>query len=427
MRIALTVVIGLLLYVSGVLIGSLSVVGVPGAMDGTGELSAIGVLVVLVVWVLWLTVFVRTRWPWVPLLAGAVCGLAGGDVLLLLVGVFHAVVRLPRRPALVATASGIAVVLWAVIRACVRAPGHNPFAILFAPEGVPLVGADAHIFTRETALALDVLTITSGIVAVGIAAGVGYLVRRTRRMRSVEAVAAHQTERSEALTEQLARQSERQMLARELHDTLSHRLSVISLQSGAFEVAGDGERATEAAAAVRREARASLDDLRDLVSGVRDGTAGGTRPVNSDATAPAHASLRTVPDLIESVRCAGTDITAVIVLEDVERAPAVLSRTVYRIVQESLTNAMKHAPGRPVTVDVRVSAKAGARVLVSNPSVPGEQAAVGDLAGSGGGMGLVGIEERVRMVGGDVAIGEREGAFVIDVRLPPFTERAGPV
>src|SRR5699024_6535276 len=102
-----------------------------------------------------------------------------------------------------------------------------------------------------------------------------------------------QTERSEALTEQLARQSERQMLARELHDTLSHRLSVISLQSGALEVAGDDAQAAEAAAAVRREAKASLDDLRDIVSGARDTAAGAPGSVLTDTTAPALASLRT--------------------------------------------------------------------------------------------------------------------------------------
>lgn len=424
LRIALDIVIGLLLYVSGVLVGSLSLVGVPGAMDESGELSGVGAIVFLLVWLLWLTVFVRTRWPLVPLIAGAVCGLMGGDVLLLLVGVFHAVVRLPRRPATVATATGIAVVVWAVVRACVRAPGYNPFAFLVAPEGVALTGPDAHVFSPQTALAIDVLTIVSGVVALGIAVGVGYLVRRTRRMRSVEAVAAHQAERSEALTEQLARQSERQMLARELHDTLSHRLSVISLQSGALQVAGDDARAAEAAAAVRREAKASLDDLRDLVSGVRDGTAGVPGAALTDTSAPALATLRTVPDLIASVRSTGADVAAVVVLEDVEQAPALLNRTVYRIVQESLTNALKHAPGRPVTVDLRVSAEQGARILVSNPSAPGSEAR-GELAGSGGGMGLIGIEERVRMVGGEVSIGPRGESFVVDVRLPPFAERAG--
>ncbi|WP_332839735.1 sensor histidine kinase [Brevibacterium yomogidense] len=425
LRIALDIVIGLLVYVSGVLVGSLSLIGVPGAMDESGELSGVGAIVFLLVWMLWLTVFVRTRWPLVPLIAGAVCGLMGGDVLLLLVGVFHAVVRLPRRPATAATATGAAVVVWAVVRACVREPGYNPFAFLVAPEGVALTGPDAHVFSPQTALAIDVLTIVSGAVALGIAVGVGYLVRRTRRMRSVEAVAAHQTERSEALTVQLARQSERQMLARELHDTLSHRLSVISLQSGALEVSRDDARAAEAAAAVRKEAKASLEDLRDLVSGVRDGTAGATRTVLTDTT-PALATLRTVPDLIASVRSTGPDVTAIIVLEDVDRAPALLSRTVYRIVQESLTNAMKHAPGRPITVDLRVSAEHGARIFVSNPSVP-EQEALGDLTGSGGGMGLIGIEERVRMVSGEVSIGPRGDSFVVDVRLPPFTERAGHV
>lgn len=107
-----------------------------------------------------------------------------------------------------------------------------------------------------------------------------------------------------------------------------------------------------------------------------------------------------------------------------------LDRAVYRIVQEALTNAMKHAPGVPVTVDVRVSAHDGARILVANPlGAPpqsGEARAVGDgvdLSGTGGGMGVPGIEERARMLGGHVVVGPRGDAFVVDVQMPAFADR----
>lgn len=430
LRIVGDVAVGLLLFVIGIFVSSLSTIGVPGAFDASGELSNLGVLVVLLFWVLWLTVFVRTRWPWIPIAAGALSGLLGGDVLLLLIGMFHGVVRLPRRAAIVTTAAGAAVVVWAIVWGCLRHPALNPFAFVFVPESEPLMGVDTPELPPGTALGVDLLTIGAGIVSLAIAVGVGCLVRRTRRMRTVEAVAARQTQRSESLTDELARQTERQLLARELHDTLSHRLSVISLHSGALEVAGDDQRSVEAAAALRREAKASLDDLRDLVSGVREGTPGAQRPAVGESSATVVASVRTVPDLVESVAAAGVDIRPVLLLQDLERVPTVLDRAVYRIVQEALTNAMKHAPGVPVTVDVRVSAHDGARILVANPlGAPpqsGEARAVGDgvdLSGTGGGMGVPGIEERARMLGGHVVVGPRGDAFVVDVQMPAFADR----
>ena len=433
LRIVGDVAVGLVLFVVGIFVSSLSTIGVPGAFDASGELSTIGVLVVLVFWILWATVFVRTRWPWIPLAAGALSGLVGGDVLLLLIGMFHCVIRLPRRTAIITTAAGAAVVVWATVWAWLRHPALNPLAFVFVSEPQHLMGVDTPVPPPGTALGVDLLTIGAGVISLAIAVGGGCLVRRTRRMRTVEAVAVRQTQRSESLSDQLARQSERQLLAQELHDTLSHRLSVISLHSGALEVAGDDPRSVEAAAALRREAKASLDDLRNLVSGVREGTPDAPRPAAGESSAPVVASVRTVPDLVESVGAAGVDVRPVLLLQDLESVPTVLDRAVYRIVQEALTNAMKHAPGVPVTVDVRVSAHGGARMLVSNPlgaPHPGEEArAAGhgvDLAGTGGGMGVPGMEERARMLGGQAAVGPRGDAFVVDVRMPPFADRGDP-
>ena len=433
LRTAGSVAVGLALFVVGIVVSSLSVIGVPGAFDANGELSSIGVLIVLVFWILWLTVFVRTRWPWIPLAAGALSGIIGGDVLLLLIGMFHGIIRLPRRAAILTTVAGASVVVWATVWTCLRHPGLNPFAFLFVPASQPLMGVDAPDPPPGTALGVDLLTIGAAIVSLAIAVGVGYLVRRTRRMRAVEAVAVRQTQRSESLSDELARQSERQLLAQELHDTLSHRLSVISLHSGALEVAGGDQRSVEAAAALRREAKASLDDLRDLVSGVREGTPGAPRPAAGESSAPVVASVRTVPDLVESVAAAGVDVRPVLLLQDLDRVPTVLDRAVYRIVQEALTNAMKHAPGVPVAVDVRVSAHDGARILVSNPlGAPpdGEEIrAAGhgvDLSGTGGGMGVPGIEERARMLGGQAAVAPRGNAFVVEVQMPPFADRGVP-
>lgn len=432
-RIAGDIAVGVLLYVVGLVIVMIASTGMHGAFGADGQLSGVGVLLVLLGWVLWLTVFVRSRWPWVPLAAGLVLALLGGDVLLLLIGVFHAVVRLPRRQAVGAAVTGAVVVAAALVRTAVRAPQYNPFAIFVLPPDAVLHDGMHYDISSDTAIVLRVLVLTLGIAAIGIAAGVGYLVRRTRRMRTVETFAAHQTERSEALTEQLARQSEREMLARELHDTLAHRLSVISLHSGALMVsAGDPERTVQTATALQREAKASLEEVRSIVRDVRGedrsqvGAAG-------TAAAPALATLRTVPDLVASFRATGAPVSATLLLEDLDSAPAVLQKAVYRIIQESLSNAIKHAHGADVTVDVRASAIEGVHVVVSNPldrrvRVRDQGAADGVaadgmdayLAGSGGGMGLIGIQERARLVGGDAEAGPREGRFVVEVTLPPW-------
>ena len=372
LRIAVDVLVGVLLWVAGFFIVMAASVGMHGGAGPDGMLSDLSFLLIIVSWLLWLTVFVRSRWPWITLGTGIVIALLGGDVVLLLIGVFHAVLRLPRRQAWIAAGLGVVVVAGSVVRTVVLTPLYNPFAILFMPTGVPEPAITEEHFSSTTVLTLRIVALAFGIAALVIAVGAGYLVRRTRRLKAVEAAAAHQTERSEALTVELARESERQMLARELHDTLAHRLSVISLHSGALEVsANDPQQTARIATALGQEARASLEDVRSLVSDVR-GDAQASPSAGAPGGAgrpPALVSLRTVPDLIASVRATGVPVTATLLLEDVDRAPAVLEKAVYRIVQEALTNVMKHAPGAEATVEVRVSATTGAHVLVTN-SVP---------------------------------------------------------
>lgn len=429
LRIGGDIAIGLVLFVVGCVVVMFASTGMIGAFGEDGVLTNVGVLQVLVGWVLWLTVFVRTRWPWVPVVAGALLALLGGDIVLLLIGVFQVVVRLSRRQAFVAASLGGAIVVASLVRTVARAPQHNPFSIFFLPQEALLRGATAQDFSTDTALALRILVLALGAAALLVAVGGGFLLRRTRRMKAVEAAAAHQTQRSEALTDQLARESERQMLARELHDTLAHRLSVISLHSGALETsANDPETTVRIATALGQEARASLEDVRSLVGDVRGDAQERGQPADSGRP-PALVSLRTVPDLIASVRATGVPVTATLLLEDVDRAPAVLEKAVYRIVQESLTNVMKHAPGAEATVEVRVSAATGAHVLVTNPvppkagreeKGPAASGAVADLSGSGGGRGLIGIRERAQLVGGEFFTGVHGDRFVVDVRLPPF-------
>lgn len=405
-----------------------------------GELNDTGVVTILLMLPIWGTVFLRHRWPWVPFAAGAVLTLGWGDAFLLLIGIFHLVIRAPRRQAIIASAVGSALVIMAAIRMCLSPAEHNPFGILFLPDPTQVTGAEAAVPAEDSFSAITILTIAAAGIGLGISLGVGALLRRTKRMRTVESIAERETLRSESLSAELARKSEREMLARELHDTLSHRLSVISLHSGALEVGTDtNPEVASTASALRQEARASLEDLRHLVDGVRGGRLNDPEPRQAPSAPPNQASMRSIPDLVASVQNAGLGIRPSIMLQDIETCPAALDRAIYRIVQEALTNAMKHAPASPVNLTLTFSAAGGTRISVTNPTmtppspVPPQWSPISpgpapesfsSLTSTGSGAGLVGIRERVEMFGGEASIGVVDAEFRVQVTFPPLRSEA---
>lgn len=454
MRIVVSILVGVVLFLFGAFTSVMALTANTWAF-ADGIISNTGTVTFLLLVPVWATVFLRQKWPWAPFIVGALLTAGWGDAFLLLIGLFHLVIRASKRQAIVASAVGAVLVIGATVRMCLAPAVLNPFALFFLPDPEQMTNLDAPTPPADSLLAITLVTIASAVIGLGISLGVGVLLRRTRRMKAVETIAARQTQRNESLAAEIARQSERELLARELHDTLSHRLSVISLHSGALEVGGKDESdVASTASALRLEAHASLEDLRHLVGGVRDGTLAGVGPHKEQSTPPAEASMRSIPQLITSVQSTGTIIRPSIIIQDVESAPSVLDRAVYRIVQESLTNAMKHAPNAPVTLEVSASADLGARIIVTNPApsstnrfqppqhpvaevaaglppYPTTQPRVGPsntggqwtLSSTGSGAGLEGIRERVTMLGGEVFIGVREGSFIVDVELPPFSDR----
>lgn len=423
---AASILVGVIAYVTGLVISALALQANPWAFGSNGELTNTGIVVVLLLSLVWLSVFVRRRWPLVPFIAGAPLAASWGDGLLLLIGLFHIVIRGTRVRMIVTAVIGSVLVIAGVIRHYLLPPALNPFGLMIVGDPAVITDVEASAPPADSLLAMNLLTVIAGVVGLGVSIGFGLLLRRTRRMKAVETIAQRETERSESLSTELARQSERNLLARELHDTLSHRLSVISLHSGALEVGtqDDAEVAT-VASALRREARASLDDLRDLVGGVREGTFGGQSQLGPTSTPPSLPSMGSIPQLIASVQATGTQIRPSIIMQDLESAPTVLDRAVYRIVQESLTNALKHSPGTPVDLSLSVSANQGARIVVANalPTTRTNEYPESDLSTSGSGAGLEGIRERTHLLSGTVSIGPREGLFVVDVSFPPFERR----
>jgi signal transduction histidine kinase len=203
---------------------------------------------------------------------------------------------------------------------------------------------------------------------------------------------------------------ERTMLAHELHDSLGHTLTMMVVQSGAaghvFDQ--DPEFARQALGNIETSGRQALGELDRILGLLREGDRGERAP---------QPDLSRIPALIDQLQVAGLEVR--LVTEGaVDRVPREVSRYGYRIVQEALTNVLKHAGAVPA--DVRIHRTAGAlEVEVCDDGPAGGPPASAGATGLGGGRGLVGVRERVALLGGSVEAGPRpDGGFRVWARLP---------
>jgi signal transduction histidine kinase len=201
---------------------------------------------------------------------------------------------------------------------------------------------------------------------------------------------------------------ERSRIARELHDVLAHNLSVMVVQaSGARRIVDrQPERAVEVAALIERTGREALAEIRHLFGTVRRGD-------GDDLSGP--PSIARVDGLARRARAAGLGVELRVVGDPVA-LPAGIDLTAYRIVQEALTNALKHAGSARASVTVSYEPNE----LVLSIEDDGEGSREGfDLDAAGGGHGLVGMRERAALYGGLVQAGRRRGGgFAVHARLP---------
>jgi signal transduction histidine kinase len=227
---------------------------------------------------------------------------------------------------------------------------------------------------------------------------------QTRDLRAdLAAAQAREARLAQAEAAHLAVEEERARIARELHDVAAHGTSLIVVQSvaaqGVFD--SDREKVRSALEAIEAEARETLKEMRRLLADIRP---------SSDGDDPVHAAPETLESLVARVRAAGQPVEA-----DIECAGGLgdrLELTVYRCVQEALTNAIKHAPGARTKVLVRC-ARERVEIDVENgrserPSMRGE-----------GGQGLAGMRERVTLLGGTLMAEPTEaGGFHLRLSIP---------
>ena len=422
-------------------------------LEAAGILTGLGLLVAF---------FLRRRWPVAITVASALAGI--GVYLDTTVGLiaFTTVVRRARSlrdPLPWATGALLAV---GTLTALFRDASYGA-------TGSSMIGAfnssspDPHAVTHVSVMQVLFLA----VVAMSLPVGVGLWLRardgeKKARRRAQEAAdasaqaertAQEQTRTSTRLADTVSLQAERERVAREVHDGLGHRLSLLALHAAALEQgvletsessnAPEGSQAPDSAGAVgeddpraaaqrvRQEAQGAMRDLRSLLAVLRE-------PVGAVEPAPRLEDLR---EVVDGVLAAHQPLSSSIYLDRAAQADEVLSRAVYRIVQESLTNARKHSPGTSVQLRVEGGPDTGIDITCSNrisrtepeaqdpepyevPQTSGTDR--GAASGPGvvvgdpqGGSGLRGMAQRAAICGGTFHAGpDGQGRFVVSAHLP---------
>lgn len=248
-------------------------------------------------------------------------------------------------------------------------------------------------------------------VVYGAAAVTGFYIGARRELAANRYEQARAAEREQALIADTVREAERTRIAREMHDVLAHRISLVALHAGALVYRDNLTRAqtAETAATIQDNAQLALTELRQVLGVLRSGDG------EHDVEAP-QPTLAELPALLADSREAGTEVILDVsqLVGTLDLVPTTLSRNAFRIVQETLTNARKHAPGAPVRValtgapgdrlDVEVSNPIGVRAGIALPSA---------------GVGLAGLTERAVLAGGSLEHGVRaDDSFVVEAKLP---------
>ncbi len=260
---------------------------------------------------------------------------------------------------------------------------------------------ESHYYTGGGANASNLAILS---LFLGGAWGAGWLVRQR----------AAQARRAVAESGELARSAvieERARIARELHDVVAHSVSIIAVQAGAAEelIERDPDKARQHMASVRRTAREAMSEMRRLLDVLR---------ADEPGYAP-QAGLARLPDLLDETRAAGVPVELIEQGERPRLAPG-LDLVAFRVVQESLTNVRKHAPGAPTRVEFRYRPNTLDLEVLNEPALTATNA-----NGGRGGHGLVGMRERVRLFDGSFdAQPIANGGFRVHATLPLSEEPA---
>ncbi|MEU1299212.1 sensor histidine kinase [Streptomyces shenzhenensis] len=247
--------------------------------------------------------------------------------------------------------------------------------------------------------------LTFPALTAGIAAAVGMAIgARRAEVRSLRD-RAESAEREQTARAAQARALERNRIAREMHDVLAHRISLVAMQAGVLDHRGDltPEENRVLVRSIADGSHQALEELRDVLGVLR---ADPTRPE------PPQPSLDRIPELAADARASGLDVTLTTSLT--ADPPDVVGRTCYRIVQEGLTNAAKHAPGAHIHITLE-----GTEGDTLEVSVRNSPAITENVRPPASGFGLLGLGERITLAGGTLDHHRTpDNGYVLTARLP---------
>ncbi|WP_137992452.1 sensor histidine kinase [Streptomyces vilmorinianum] len=286
---------------------------------------------------------------------------------------------------------------------------RRPFREVASIGALAVAASTAQAFLRPDPEINVGLGIAIGFILILLMTAWGMLVRSRRQLVEALRERARRAEAEAELRAEQAQRLAREAIAREMHDVLAHRLTLLSVHAGALEFRPDAPPAQVARAAgvIRDSAHEALQDLREIIGVLRAPGEGaeGDRP---------QPTLATLDALVAESRDAGTKVVLDSGVEDPAAVPAATGRTVYRIAQEGLTNVRKHAPGTDVTLTLRGRPGDGLTIEVHNPAPTGP---VPHVPGSG--QGLIGLTERATLAGGRLEHGPApDGGFALRAWLP---------
>ncbi|MFJ1977344.1 sensor histidine kinase [Streptomyces albogriseolus] len=285
---------------------------------------------------------------------------------------------------------------------------HRPFRYVAWVAGAQLVLAPLYFWWRPDPDLPYAAAVVLILVLTGATVGWGMFVRSKRQLMLSLRDRARRAETEARLRAEQAQRLAREAIAREMHDVLAHRLTLLSVHAGALEFRPDAPRdeIARAAGVIRESAHEALQDLREIIGVLRAGD-------SEDAGRP-QPTLAALDALVAESLQAGMKVTLEQRVTDAGSVPASVGRTAYRIAQEGLTNARKHAPGTDVTVSVVGGPGEDLTVTVHNPAPEADVPPV-----PGAGQGLIGLTERATLTGGTLEHGPTpEGGFEVRARLP---------
>lgn len=285
---------------------------------------------------------------------------------------------------------------------------HRPFRYVAWVAGAQLVLAPLYFWWRPDPDLPYAAAVVLVLVLTGATVGWGMFVRSKRQLMLSLRDRARRAETEARLRAEQAQRLAREAIAREMHDVLAHRLTLLSVHAGALEFRPDAPRdeIARAAGVIRESAHEALQDLREIIGVLRAGD-------SEDAGRP-QPTLAALDALVAESLQAGMKVTLEQRVTDAGSVPASVGRTAYRIAQEGLTNARKHAPGTEVTVSVAGGPGEDLTVTVHNPAPEADVPPV-----PGAGQGLIGLTERATLAGGSLEHGPTpEGGFEVRARLP---------